>query len=304
MVYNSPSKKTLLAIIVGILAFSTGCAATTSEGGLAPIDPYESINRPVYSFNTKVDNYLAKPIADGYRYITPDFMQSGVRNFFNNLQDVGVVLNDILQAKFEQGLHDFGRLGMNTTLGLMGMFDVASDVGLEKHNEDFGQTLAVWGVPQGSYLVLPFLGPTTMRELPGYVVDAAANPGTYVGVAAPLAGLGLLNARANAEGALQFVNEAALDPYVFTREAFLQWRNYQASDGKVDASQGIDDIEGDVMTDPQADKTHAASASAKPTAQTTSPVELKPVKPKNTYSDARKAFEEADAKLRALKTKK
>lgn len=301
MAHTNQKSKSLITMILGVLALNAGCASTPS-GSVSPVDPYESFNRPVHGFNTKLDNYVAKPLSDAYKFITPDFMETGVRNFFNNLQDVGVVMNDVLQAKFGQGAEDLGRLGMNTTLGLMGMFDVATDVGLEKHNEDFGQTLAVWGVPQGSYLVLPFLGPTTIRELPGYVVDSAVNPVTYVPVAMPLAGLGLLNARANAEGALQFVNEAALDPYVFTREAYLQWRNYQSTDGKVDTSKEMDDLEADLLGD-EASESKAGSKKMVATNQT-QPAKIEAAVPdapvKSSYSDAKKAFMEADAKLRAL----
>lgn len=282
-------KGSLLLILGTVLLH--GCATTEVEK-VSPSDPYESFNRPVHNFNTKVDSFVAKPLADAYKFVTPNFFQTGVRNFFNNLQDVNVVLNDVLQAKFEQSFSDLGRLSMNTTLGLMGVFDVASDVGLEKHNEDFGQTLAVWGMPQGNYLVLPFLGPTTMRELPGYVVDTAANPASYVGVAMPLAGLGLLNARANAEGSLQFINEAALDPYVFTREAFLQWRNYQATDGKVDASKDVMDLEDEVLGDAGAPKGSAKSTSVAPTAGQANNA---------SYNDAKASFLAAEEKLRATK---
>lgn len=168
-------------------------------------------------------------------------MQTGVFNFFNNLKNVNVVINDVLQAKFSQSAEDTGRLAINSTAGLGGLFDVAKHVGLEQNEEDFDQTLAVWGVPQGSYLVLPLLGPSTARGIPGAVFDTAANPASYVGL--PVQLLSMLNARASAEGALKFIDEAALDPYVFTRESFLQWRNNLATDGKSEASSDIDDLD-------------------------------------------------------------
>lgn len=218
-----------------------GCASTekVSNSSLAtaptvsPSDPYEGFNRPMYDFNMGVDKYLLKPVADGYKFVTPDFMESGVTNFFSNLKGINVVLNDMLQGKFEQSASDLGRFTTNTTIGVLGLFDVATNLGMPQNQEDFGQTLAVWGVDQGPYLVLPFLGPTTVRDGGGGIIDRAANPSTYF-----IPGAGVLEGisdRANAEGALNFIDEAALDPYVFTRESFLQYRKNLANDGNVDA---------------------------------------------------------------------
>jgi phospholipid-binding lipoprotein MlaA len=245
------AKTFLLCLMLGLFS---GCATTKSPSGLEEAtnkaDPYENINRKIYSFNDSVDGYVAKPIADTYKFITPDFMETGVSNFFNNLKTINVVLNDMLQAKFEQSGRDTGRFLMNSTLGLGGLFDVAKTVGLEQNDEDFEQTLAVWGVPQGSYLVLPLLGPITTRGVPGAVFDAAANPASYIG--APIQVISLINARANAEGALKFIDEAALDPYVFTRESFLQWRTHLATDGKTDVSSDLMDIDAELLEDDQA----------------------------------------------------
>jgi len=196
------------------------------------IDPYEGFNRKVFVFNDTLDSYVAAPISDAYLFVTPEFVQSGVANFFNNLKDINVVLNDVMQGKMVQSAEDTGRFAVNSTVGLLGLFDVATEIGLEKHDEDFAQTLAVWGVPQGPYLVLPLLGPATTRGVPGGIFDAAANPATYIG--APVQLLQMLNARANADGELNFIEEAALDPYVFTRESFLQYRNNLISDGKLE----------------------------------------------------------------------
>ncbi|MCK9606244.1 MAG: VacJ family lipoprotein [Methylomonas sp.] len=217
----------------------TGCASTESAAVnsqasapiVSPTDPYEGFNRSMYGFNMGLDRYLLKPVADSYKFITPDFMQTGVTNFFNNLKGINVVLNDLLQGKFEQSASDLGRFTTNSTIGLLGLFDVATPLGLSQNVEDFGQTLAVWGVDQGPYLVLPVLGPTTARDGGGIIFDKAANPGTYVPGTGIVEGI---NERANAEGALNFINEAALDPYVFTRESFLQYRNNLINDGKTD----------------------------------------------------------------------
>jgi phospholipid-binding lipoprotein MlaA len=240
----------LLGLMLVLTVGLSGCATTKTPSEISrQDDPYENVNRKVYGFNDKVDDYVAKPIADAYKFITPNFMENGVSNFFNNMKLINVVLNDVLQAKFEQGGRDTGRFLMNSTLGLAGLFDVAKDVGLEQNDEDFEQTLAVWGVPQGSYIVLPLLGPITTRGIPGAVFDSAANPVNYVG--APVQIISMINSRANAEGALKFIDEAALDPYVFTRESFLQWRNHLASDGKSGSSSELDDLDIDLIDDNQ-----------------------------------------------------
>jgi phospholipid-binding lipoprotein MlaA len=243
---NTKSHKNILGILIGTTIFLGGCATngvTEQQHVANKDDPYEHFNRKMYTFNDHVDDYIAKPISDGYRWITPQFVQTGVYNFFSNLKNINVVINDVLQAKFAQSAHDTGRFAVNTTMGLAGFVDVATHVGLEQNDEDFEQTLAVWGVPQGSYLVLPLLGPSTMRGLPGAAFDTAANPTSYVGW--PVQLIYMLNTRANAEGSLKFIDEASLDPYVFTREAFLQWRHNLATDGKFEVSLDFDELNED-----------------------------------------------------------
>ena len=216
------------------------------------IDPYEGFNRKVFVFNKTLDDYVAAPISDAYLWVTPQFVQTGIANFFSNLKDINVVLNDVMQGKVQQGAEDTGRFAVNTTLGLLGLFDVATEFGLEKHNEDFAQTLAVWGVPQGPYLVLPIIGPATSRGVPGGIFDVAANPATYVGV--PIQLVQMLNARANATGALKFIDEAALDPYVFTRESFLQYRQHLITDGESELDGDTLDFEDDFYDDEDFDE--------------------------------------------------
>ncbi len=232
-------RKTIVGLLYSVFFISNALAQDKQRN-----DPYESFNRTMYDFNDNVDTYVAAPLAKGYKFITPQFMQTGVFNFFNNLKNFNVVLNDLLQAKFSQSASDLGRLTLNSTAGVGGFIDVAKHVGLEQNDEDFDQTLAVWGVPQGAYLVLPLVGPMTMRSAPASAFDVAANPASYASLAtsylsAPVQFMSLLNARANAEGALKFINEAAMDKYVFTRESFLQWRKNLETDGKVSTS--IDD---------------------------------------------------------------
>ncbi len=255
-----------LPVVVSILFVLGlhGCATTPNadagdqQSSQNQTDPYENLNRKVYNFNDKVDDYVAKPVADAYKFITPDFMETGISNFFNNLKSVNVVANDILQGKFEQSGKDTGRFLMNTTLGMAGFFDVAKTVGLSQNDEDFEQTLAVWGVPQGTYLVLPLLGPITTRGIPGAVFDTAANPVNYVGI--PAQALSLINTRANAEGSLKFIDEAALDPYVFTRESFLQWRTHLANDGNTESTDNFNDLD---LDDPSDIDTQSAKPAAK-----------------------------------------
>lgn len=240
--------------------FLTGCASNelveteaesveieADDATAAEIDPYEGFNRKIFLFNEVLDDYVAEPVSDAYLWVTPQFVQTGVANFFNNLKDINVVLNDVMQGKVKQGAEDTGRFAVNSTVGLLGLFDVATDLGLEKHEEDFAQTLAVWGVPQGPYLVLPVIGPATTRGVPGGIFDTAANPATYVGY--PVQLLQMLNARANAEGALSFIDEAALDRYVFTRESFLQYRKHLITDGKSEITDDTLDFEDDFYDD-------------------------------------------------------
>ncbi len=233
---NDKIKLVTPLLLLSILSLY-GCA-TIKTAQPQKEDPYENFNRSMFKFNNNVDGYVAKPISDGYKYVTPQFLQTGVYNFYNNLKNVNIVINDALQAKFSQGAQDTGRLALNSTLGLAGIFDVAKSVGWEQNDEDFDQTLAVWGVPAGSYLVLPVMGPSTFRGIPGAAFDTATNPSTYVGTAVNI--VSMINTRANAEGSLKFINEAALDPYVFTRESFLQWRNNLATDGKSQSSYDLD----------------------------------------------------------------
>lgn len=232
-----------VAALCAVAVLLSACASVEKkdqppQASVTVTDPYEKYNRKVYNFNQKVDKYVAEPISDAYKWITPGFVQTGVSNFFSNLSDIRVFLNSALQGKFKQSAQDTGRFVVNSTLGVAGLFDVATDMGLEKHDEDFDQTLAVWGVPQGPYLVLPLVGPSTSRGVPGGVVDLATNPTSYIGAPAQLASI--LNTRANADGALKFIDEASLDPYIFTREAYLQNRKFLISDGK--DSESADDI--------------------------------------------------------------
>jgi phospholipid-binding lipoprotein MlaA len=207
-----------------------GCAVNGD-----PRDPLEAINRPIHSFNEGFDRYVLKPVARGYAWLLPDFAQSGVRNFFSNLNDVTVLANNILQLKPEQSTRDFLRLAFNSTFGLFGLLDVASEMGLKKNNEDFGQTLGYWGVGAGPYLVLPFLGPGNVRDTAGMVVDTAYTDLVYnyddLSTRDPAMALRVVSRRADLLDAKRALDVAALDGYEFTRDLYLERRRSLVHDG-------------------------------------------------------------------------
>lgn len=220
-----------MAAIIAVLA---GCASTADPPG-GDSDPLESYNRAMFTFNDKVDKVILKPVAQAYQAVLPDLVIASVTNFFNNLDDVIVLFNDLLQLKFHQAAMDNSRLVFNTTFGVLGLFDVASHMNLPKNNEDFGQTLGFWGVGEGYYIVLPFLGPSTVRDTVGWVGDTIVDPLTW-GPDSDTArwslwGLSAVNQRA---GLLRFERAfaaAQIDPYSFQRSAYLQQRRNLVYDG-------------------------------------------------------------------------
>lgn len=244
-----------LVLLFSLLTLLNGCA--TVQGPADPQDPFESYNRAIYQFNDGFDRYLLKPVAEGYANVTPDPVQKGISNFFSNLDDVIVIINDLLQFKVGQAVSDTGRFLINSTLGVFGFIDWASDMGLEKHNEDFGQTLGYWGVPSGPYFMLPFLGPSTIRDTPGLAVDESYfNPiyndlengfPTQSREEADMWGMTIIKAidtRANLLQAEEMIEEAALDRYIFIREAYLQRRQSLVYDGNPPATDdGFDESE-------------------------------------------------------------
>ena len=232
----------------GLLAFLaagvlTGCAGTqTVEGEYNP-DPYEDTNRSFYRFNDALDRHVMKPVAETYADVTPKPVRNSVTNFFDNLEYLNVILHSFLQGKLKQGFSDVARFTVNSTVGIGGLFDVASGMGLREHEEDFGQTLATWGLNQGAFLNLPFLGPNTTRNTPDLASSYLANPLTYFSTIFlfPVTALNFVNTRANLLEASEFVEEASIDPYSFIREAYLQRRKYLIHDGNPPA-EGYDDI--------------------------------------------------------------
>jgi phospholipid-binding lipoprotein MlaA len=208
-----------------------GCA---SLGGDDPRDPLEGFNRGIYSFNDKVDQVVARPVASTYRRVIPGEIRDRVRNFFGNLEDVLIGANNFLQGKFADGANDWARVAFNTTIGLLGIHDIATDMGYEKHNEDFGQTFGHWGAGTGPYLVLPFLGSSNARDATGTVIGFYADPlGEVEGYHTRYAlwFLRLTQTRADLLDASRILEEAALDRYTFQRDAYLQRRRSLVYDG-------------------------------------------------------------------------
>lgn len=220
-------KITLLGLILS-LSFLGGCATNN------PRDPLEPMNRAFYSFNDGVDQAVFKPIAEGYRAVLPSFARTGVSNFFSNINDVLIALNNLLQGKFINAISDVGRVVVNSTIGILGFMDPATEFGLEKHNEDFGQTLGYWGIGDGAYLVIPLLGPSNIRDAVGRFVDYKTDPITYVESMRArniLWGTRLISNRADLLDTSKILDTAALDPYEFLRDAYLQRRRNLVYDG-------------------------------------------------------------------------
>lgn len=214
----------------------TGCATTIKAPPpeqRAASDPWEPLNRSIESFNTTVDNATLKPLAKGYRKVVPNLVRRGISNFFSNLKTPYTAVNNFLQGKGKAGFSDLGRFAMNSTVGIGGVIDVGTEFGLVEHDEDFGQTLAVWGVGNGPYVVLPFLGPSTVRDALVLPVDFVASPLQYydnTSVRDKLRVLQIVDIRARLLNAERFLEDSA-DPYITLRESYLQNREYKVHDG-------------------------------------------------------------------------
>ena len=230
------SKITKILLLHAIIAIASGCA---SSQVVDHSDPLEPANRKIFAFNEMLDGYIVRPVAETYVDITLDSMRIGVRNFFDNLAYPNVVLNSMLQGKFHQGTQDLLRFLYNTTFGVVGLFDVASQWGLPRHEEDLGQTLAIWGIGQGAYLSIPFLGPNTARNTTDYASSILLNPLNYLsgGATVPLTVLEVVNKRATLLRLSNLRDQAALDSYSFTRGAFLQKRESLIYDGNPPAGE-------------------------------------------------------------------
>jgi phospholipid-binding lipoprotein MlaA len=228
-----PAARLRASLLAGLLSLALlgGCASTNN-----PRDPLEPLNRAIYQFNDGLDKVIMKPVATVYREVLPEFARTGVTNFFNNLYDIITALNNLLQGKVADAASDVGRIAVNTTVGVAGFIDVATEIGLEKHKEDFGQTLGRWGLGDGPYLQIPFLGPSSFRDAIGLFVDYKVDPirwiwRDHVATRNSVWGLYFINLRANLLDSTKILEEAALDPYEFQRDAYLQRRRNLVYDG-------------------------------------------------------------------------
>lgn len=235
------SSLTLPAASLACVLALSGCATATD-----PRDPLEPINRGIYKFNDAVDKAVLKPVAQGYRAVLPQPVRTGVTNFFSNIEDVLIALNNLLQFKFQAAASDVARVAFNTTFGIAGIFDVATSFGLEKHDEDFGQTLGYWGIGDGPFLMLPLLGPSNLRDTVGlaayYQLDPVLNL-DHVPTRNTLSVLRFVNRRAQLLDAEKVLDEAALDPYTFLRDAYIQHRRSLVYDGNPPREKLLDDEE-------------------------------------------------------------
>ena len=205
-----------------------------SSYAFAETDPLKDLNQKTHDLNQTLDLQVASPVARFYKRITPDFIEMGVTNFTQNVEDLSIGVNNILQGKIKSGFSDLGRFALNSTIGIAGFLDIATDMGLEKHDEDFGQTLAVWGVPDGPYLVLPGLGPSTMRDTLAMIPDAFLTPLWLIDhdrTSYSLTAIDLIDTRARYLGLESVVIG---DEYLFYRDAYLQSRQFEIKDGEIE----------------------------------------------------------------------
>jgi len=225
-------------LALSLVTLIVGCASIPAGVPPSPDDPWEPFNRSVFEFNEGLDKYVLKPVVSGYRFVLPEFVREGIYNFFSNYNDIYTALNNLLQGKPDYAFNDLMRVVVNTTMGLGGMIDLATPGGLEKHKEDFGQTFGVWGVPSGPYVVLPFFGPSSVRDTFGTVADLETDylfkyiPN--VGLRNSLTGLRVVNARNTYYEAGDLLDGAAIDKYSFLRDAYIQRRKYQINEGRDD----------------------------------------------------------------------
>lgn len=219
--------------LLSVLLIAAGCAS--APGRTSNEDPWEGMNRGIYKFNDKVDRATLKPVAKAYRKITPQWLRTGIGNFFHNLAYPTTAANQFLQGKPMLGLRDTGRFLINSTLGLAGIFDVATPMGLEANDEDLGQTLAVWGVGSGPYLTVPFFGPSSLRDAPTRIFEFIFDPLSYVDIPWEAEwgrrALDVIHSRAELLP-LEATLESTFDPYAFMRDAWVQQREYKIFDGE------------------------------------------------------------------------
>lgn len=233
-----------LLVATAVLLAVAGCASNDAAKNNG--DPFENINRKIYTFNDTLDKHFVEPVAKKYAEYTPNPIRSGITNFFDNTGYLNTIANDLLQGKMVQTAQDSGRFVVNSTIGIGGLFDPATSMGLKQHNEDLGQTFGKWGAKEGAYLMIPLMGPSSLRDAAAPVMDMFLNPLTYFAsvVTIPAGVVSAVNTRANLLDATRIRDQAALDPYTFVREAWRQQREYDIYDGNPPGDGYEDYIEG------------------------------------------------------------
>jgi phospholipid-binding lipoprotein MlaA len=236
------------AVLGTLVALSAGCATGPNAN---PKDPLEPMNRKVATFNDVLDDNVLKPVATGYRDYTPQPVQTGASNFFRNLSDVWSTVNSGLQLKGRDTAESLMRVVVNTTLGIYGIFDVATEIGLQRHPEDFGQTLGYWGVPSGPYLVLPLFGPSTVRDTSVFPLETSVDfvrQHDDIAVRNTAMALRIVDKRASFLKTTDLLSGAAIDKYSFTRDSYLQFRRNQVFDGNPPDDEELVDPSADTAT--------------------------------------------------------
>ncbi|WP_407935904.1 VacJ family lipoprotein [Cupriavidus necator] len=267
-----PPRMPAVRLAIVTTALLAGCATGPQAN---PDDPLEPMNRAVYTVNDKLDQYVAVPVAKGYKAVTPEPVRTAVTNFFSNLADVGNFANNLLQGKGVAAAESFMRVAVNSVLGIGGLIDIATPAGLPKHSQDFGLTLGTWGVPSGPYLVLPFFGPSSFRDGVGLYVNFWFDPVTYTepAVRNSLFGLNVVDTRTNLLAATDLLKLAALDKYAFVRDGYLQRRRSLLGDSAALPDYGEDEDDAGAAAP-------APAAPAEPVAPAGTPVPAQPSAPR------------------------
>ena len=266
----------LCLLLVALLALLAGCSTVPADSVTQTQDPWEGFNRKVYAFNDTLDKHVARPVANTYLRAVPAPTRSGIHNLISNLDEPSNIVNDALQGRVKQTFQDLGRFLVNSTVGILGWFDVAQHIGLPHHDQDFGQTLAHWGVPSGPYFVIPIIGPSTVRDTGGRVVDIYTDPPKenmpprYRNAELIMDGI---DTRAGLMGANATL-DSAYDPYTFMRDAYIQNRRYKLYDGNPPPASSDYDL-------PPDDSTAAAPAAA-----STAPAAAAPAATSNSSAPA------------------
>ena len=243
MMHKFVKKLSLLTLLI------IGSMSISNNGYSSDNDPLEPMNRAIFGFNEIVDDNILEPVAKGYRYVTPDPVERSVSNFFNNLGEINTIINSALQMKIDKTITSSSRLAINSTVGVLGLFDVATSLGIQREREDFGQTLGFYGISSGPYLVLPFFGPSSFRDAPGFYADVMMEKSispVYTELhheeRQAIQATNVIDTRANLLKATKILDTAAKDKYIFLRESYLQRRAKLVTDGK-----DVQDFEIDVL---------------------------------------------------------